>query len=110
MRRHTTPVRKGIRAGLDLSAGSNLLAFKVLIETSCSRVVEGSTKKGKGKKSHKYISRKNILEGERTLEGAINAPAPQQVQVQPCLRELGRVDASACAALPPRPQGPSRSP
>ena len=44
------------------------------------------------------------------LEGAINAPAPQQVQVQPCLRELGRVDASACAALPPRPQGPSRSP
>lgn len=43
--------QKGTGSSLNISVGNNLLTFKVFIETSCHRVVEGSRKKRR-KKNH----------------------------------------------------------
>ena len=51
--------QKGPRRRLDISLGLNLLTFKVFIETSCYKVVEGSRKKGK-KKNHICISQERL--------------------------------------------------
>lgn len=54
----------------------------------------------KGEKSHKYISRKNVIEGDRTFEKVVDVSASQQVKLY--LHELGRAIVFSCAAFPSR--------